>query len=227
MKKEHLLFSRLVNLMDTLRSPGGCPWDRKQNHRSLRICLIEETCEVLDAIERKNPLKLKEELGDLLYQVIFHARIAKEKGHFSINDVLECIYNKLVERHPHVFGKEKIKGANKVIEAWQRRKLRGSQDSVFANLPPMLPALHKTLKVQNNLSLLGCRQGSLTDTLEKVRKGVKELKDKIIKKEKYSLLKRELGELLFNIVNLARLLNIEPEMVLNETTNRYIRKYKR
>ncbi|MCM8784454.1 MAG: nucleoside triphosphate pyrophosphohydrolase [Candidatus Omnitrophica bacterium] len=226
MKKSDFLFSRLVNLMDILRSSHGCPWDRKQNHRSLKICLIEETCEVLDAIDRKNPHKLKEELGDLLYQIVFHTRLAKEKGHFSINEVIECIYSKLIRRHPHVFEKEKIMGIDKVIEAWHKRKIKESNGSIFDDIPPILPALHKAIKVQNKLSLLGLAQSDIPSTLRKVEGGIKELQIKIKNGDKLSGLERAIGYLLFNIVNLARLLKIEPETVLNDATSKYMRRCK-
>jgi len=224
MKKTDILFSRLVKLMDILRSAKGCPWDRKQNHRSLKICLIEETYEVLDAIDRKNPKKLKEELGDLLYQIIFHSRIAKERKKFDINDVIDSAYKKLVKRHPHVFGNERIRGAEKVIDAWHRRKMKESENSVFDNIPKALPALHKAEKIQRKLSLLGHNWGSLLDILKKIDKDLEDIKKKI-GREKKSYLEKILGNLLFDIVSLSYLLKIEPETVLHETINRYVKKW--
>ncbi|MCM8798981.1 MAG: nucleoside triphosphate pyrophosphohydrolase [Candidatus Omnitrophica bacterium] len=226
MRKIDSSFSRLVRLMDVLRSPKGCPWDRKQNHRSLKICLIEETCEVLEAIDSRNPEKLKEELGDLLYQIIFHTRIAKEKGHFYIGDVIEGIYSKLKKRHPHVFGKEKIRGAEKVIEVWQRRKLE-RENSGFSEIPKVLPALHKAGKVQRRFSLLGYDLGNLTETLKKIQKEWEELKRGIKEKDKKNQIEKMIGDFLFNIVNLSRLLEIEPETVLHEKINKFVKNLER
>ncbi|MFN7169782.1 MAG: MazG nucleotide pyrophosphohydrolase domain-containing protein, partial [Candidatus Omnitrophota bacterium] len=161
--------------------------------------------------------------GDLLYQIIFHTRIAKEKGYFSIVEVIEGIYEKLVKRHPHVFGKERVRGAKRVIEAWHRRKLKESENSVFNGIPKILPALHKAEKIQHKLSLLGYDFGNLKENLEKIEKDWEELKKKLKRREQKKQIEKKIGFFLFNIVNLARILGIEPETVLHETTNKLVK----
>lgn len=159
MDKTNKLFTKLVNLMATLRSKKGCPWDRKQTRKSLKSYLVEETCEVLDSINKKNPKKLMEELGDLLYQILFHSQIAKERNRFTINDILENAYTKLRHRHPHVFGDIHIKSPEKVIEHWHKLKLKEqrkkTKKSVVADIPLTLPALQKAGKVQRKVATVG------------------------------------------------------------------------
>jgi tetrapyrrole methylase family protein/MazG family protein len=230
MKNTGRLFSTLVNLMDTLRSKNGCPWDRKQTHRSIKSCLVEETCEVLEAIDKKNPEKLKEELGDLLYQIIFHARIARERTKFDINDVLAGIYQKLKRRHPHVFGKKRIRGANHVIEAWHRQKvkeeLRNSRKSILENIPHTLPALHKASKVQRKAAVVGFDWKHIREVLAKVEEELREVKE-AISKHRAGKINEEIGDLLFAIVDLSRFLGIEPENALHETINKFIVRFKK
>jgi len=224
-------FSKLVWLMAKLRSKTGCPWDRVQTHKSLKPYLVEETCEVLDAINKKNPKMLMDELGDLLYQVIFHAEIAKERKQFDINDVIENSYAKLKHRHPHVFGKQKIRGAENVITSWHKFKLkearkRSKKHSVVSNIPHVLPALQKAGKVQRKVAVVGFDWKHIHDIINKVDEELGEVKD-AIKKGKPSYIREEIGDLLFAIVNLSRFFGIESEHALHETINKFIARFQK
>lgn len=221
------LFTKLVNLMSTLRSKGGCPWDRKQTHKSLKPYLVEETCEVLDSIDKKSPKKLMEELGDLLYQIIFHAQIAKERGRFTIDDVLGNAYKKLRRRHPHVFGKIKIKGADKVIEHWHKLKLKETKrKSIVSDIPHTLPALQKAGKVQRKVATVGFDWRHVNEVIDKVEEELREVKN-AIKKKRPSEITEEIGDLLFAIVNLSRFLGVEPENALHQTINKFIVRFQK
>lgn len=231
MKNTGRLFIKLANLMSRLRAKNGCPWDKKQTHRSLKPYLVEETCEVLDAINKKNPQKLKDELGDLLYQILFHSQIAKERKSFDIDDVLENVYKKLYRRHPHVFGNIRIKGADSVIDHWHRFKLKearkkSKKHSVVSDIPHTLPALQKAGKVQRKVATVGFDWEHIHDVMDKVEEELKEVKT-AIKENKTSKINEEIGDLLFAITNLSRFLDIEPENALHETINKFIRRFQK
>lgn len=223
-------FEKLVNLMKTLRSKGGCPWDRKQNHTSIKHCLVDEVCEVIEAIDHKNPHKLKEELGDLLYQIIFHARIAEERGRFSINEVLENIHQKLIYRHPHVFGTKKIKTAEKVLDHWHKNKIKEEKQkgrkSIVDNIPHTLPALYRAIKVQKKVSAVGFDWETPEEVIKKIEEELQELKEEINARKKKRI-KEELGDLLFSIANLSRFLKIDPEDALYQTVNKFINRFRK
>jgi len=228
MQRTAKLFLNLVNLMSCLRSKKGCPWDRKQTHRSLKTCLVEETSEVLDSIDKRNPRKLKEELGDLLYQIIFHAQIAKERNRFNIDDVLENIYTKLKKRHPHVFGKIKIRGAKRVIEAWHKQKIEEERrsGSILKDIPKNLSALYRAAKVQKRAASVGFDWKQTHGVLHKVEEELREVK-RAIENKKISKINEEIGDLLFSIVNLSRFLGIEPENALHGTINKFVVRFKK
>lgn len=230
MAKKDISFKKLTLLMRTLRSKGGCPWDRQQTHKSLKPYLVEETCEVLDAIDKKSPKKLKEELGDLLYQVIFHSQIAKERGRFTINDVVENAYTKLRRRHPHVFGKKHLKGAKKVIQHWHKLKHKEAKGkgrrSVVENIPLTLPALQKAGKVQRRVATVGFDWEHIKEVLDKVEEELKEVKH-AVKNQRPGKISEEIGDLLFAITNLSRFLGIEPENALHQTINKFITRFKK
>lgn len=231
MKNENKQFKQLLNLMQTLRSKNGCPWDKAQTHKSLKPYLIEETCEVLDAIDKKSPTKLKDELGDLLYQVIFHSQIAKERGRFTINDVMEHSYNKLRRRHPHVFEDKRVKGAKNVIELWHKLKYKETKkgkkkQSVVENIPLTLPALQKAGKVQRRVATVGFDWKHTKEVMNKVEEELGEVKQ-AIKLKKPIKISEEIGDLLFAIANLSRFLGIEPENALHQTINKFINRFKK
>ena len=230
MKKTDKLFSDLIKLMATLRSKNGCPWDKVQTHKSLKPYLVEEACEVLDSIDKKNPNKLMDELGDLLYQIIFHAQIAKERGRFTIDDVMENSHKKLTRRHPHVFGEKHIKGAKNVIQSWHKQKWQTEEKkeykSAVANIPKMLPALQKAGKVQRKVAQVGFSWPRSKEILNKIDEELKEVKE-AIKKKKTSKIEEEIGDLLFVIVNLSRFMDIEPENALHQTINKFVIRFRR
>ena len=217
--------------MEKLRSKNGCPWDKKQTHKSLRPYLVEETCEVLDAIDKKNPDKLVEELGDLLYQIVFHARIAEENKRFDIQDVIDNVYAKLYHRHPHVFGNVKIKGAENVIDYWHKAKFKEARKkskrmSVVSDIPMVLPALQKAGKVQRKVAAAGFDWKHLHQVMDKVEEELAEVKD-AIQKNKSSKIAEEIGDLLFAIANLSRFLKIEPEHALHRTIHKFIVRFRK
>lgn len=213
-------FEQLIKLMAKLRSDTGCPWDREQDHVSLKKHLIEETYEVIDAIDDGNPDELKEELGDLLLQVVFHAQISRENDQFDINDVIDELVAKLLRRHPHVFGEEKAETAKDVVKTWEQAKAAEKEKrSVLAGVPRNLPALIKAYRLQEKAGKTGFDWNNIADVFSKIHEEVDELNEAI------SLgkgIKDELGDIFFALVNLARHLEIDPEDALNTTNGRFI-----
>jgi len=230
MKKEKINFQKLLGLMARLRGKNGCPWDRKQTHKSLKPYLVEETCEVLDAIDSKKPARLKDELGDLLYQIIFHAQIASEREKFTIDDVIENVYRKLTHRHPHVFGSKKIKTPEKVIEHWNKHKLREARrqgkTSVVANIPLTLPALQKAGKVQRKVATVGFDWVHTKEVVDKVEEELAEVKEAMLL-NKPAKIAEEIGDLLFAIANLSRFLGVEPEHALHGTIHKFTVRFRK
>jgi len=205
-------FWRVVEIMQTLRGEKGCPWDKKQTHRSLKPYLIEETYEVLEAIDESDPNKLKEELGDLLLQVIFHAQIAKEEKRFEISDVLKTLAEKLIRRHPHVFGDEKAATAQDVIKKWEAIKEK-EKPSTLSGVPKSLPALIQARRLQEKASRVGFDWQKIAPVWEKVYEELNELKEACEKKDKNRIC-QELGDTLFALVNLSRFLEVDAEECL-------------
>ncbi|RTZ61369.1 MAG: nucleoside triphosphate pyrophosphohydrolase [Gammaproteobacteria bacterium] len=214
-------FEDLKEIMKELRQK--CPWDRKQTHESLKKYLLEETYEVLDAIDRKDWQALKEELGDLLLQPIFHARIAEEQGKFNIDDVIDHLCRKLIERHPHVFGEEKANSAEEVLKNWEKRKLE-KRNSVLEGVPKAMPALMRAEKLQKKASKVGFDWKNLSQVEEKVKEEWKEFWQ-ALKEGKKEKIEHEFGDLLFALVNLARFLKIDPEQALQKANERFIKRF--
>ena len=237
MKKEKTdTFPDLVTLMSRLRSKTGCPWDREQTHKSLLPYLIEEAYEVLDTIEVGNDERLKEELGDLLLQIIFHAQIAREQRKFDIYDVIEHLDDKLRARHPHVFGKRKVASTEEVIRNWEHIKLstdprdtnsKGSgKKSVLSGIPRHLPALLKAYRVQEKVARFDFDWEKAEDVLSKIEEEIGELKRAAKrKKPKQKEIEEELGDVLFSWVNLSRHLNVNPEFALRKTTDKFVKRF--
>lgn len=228
------LFERLVRLVAKLRSPNGCPWDKAQTHESIKRCVIEEAYEVLQAIEDGDMAKLSEELGDLLLQVVFHAQMANEVGHFSIRDVLEKICNKLVSRHPHVFGDAVAETPEQVLAQWQaikhkeRSQAEGESEGLMSNLPLSMPALMLAEEVHRRASSVGFDWGDAREAFSKVKEEVEELSTLLEENswaEHAERLKDELGDLLFSTVNVARLLRLDAEDALRSTVNKFVRRF--
>jgi len=227
-------FSQLVKVLEQLRGEGGCPWDREQTHESLKPFLVEEAYEVLEAIEEANSIKLKEELGDLLLQIVFHCQMAKEQEEFDIEGVLSACIEKIVRRHPHVFGNQSVKNAQEVLQRWEDLKRQergaGSEASLLDGLPKALPALLQAHRVQERVSRVGFDFGlgggeGVREVLAKIREELVELEE-AIRQNKIDQIRQELGDLLFSQVNLARLVKIDPEGALRETTYRFIDRFK-
>ncbi len=228
MNKEKYEFSDLIDIMKLLRSEQGCPWDREQTHESLKKYLIEETYEVLEAIDMNDKDKLCEELGDLLLQIVFHARIAEEEGRFNISDVITGISSKMVSRHTHVFGKDKAETPDQVVENWEeiKKKEKGmkSQTEVLKSVPSNLPALMRSYKVQQKAAQVGFDWDDIDDAFNKVLEELREFKD-VYKSKNVARITDEMGDVLFAMVNVSRFLNIQPELALTGTINKFIKRF--
>lgn len=221
-------FHDLINIMDILRSENGCPWDREQTHESLKKYLVEESYEVLEAIDENDYDKITEELGDVLLQVVFHASIGKEDGYFNINDVIKAICNKMIERHPHVFGEASVENSDEVLINWDmiKRKEKGidSYSSEMKHIAKSLPSLIRAEKIQSKAKKVGFDWDKAEDALNKVLEEFYEVKD-VYKGENRAKILDEIGDLLFACVNLCRFLNIDPELALNNTSDKFIRRF--
>ncbi len=220
----HPQFARLVEVMATLRSANGCPWDREQTPDSLKPYLVEETYEVLEALEARDLPAFKEELGDLLLQIVFHAQLMAEDGVFTIDDVAQAIVDKLVRRHPHVFGDVKVKDVDEVGQNWAKIKAQekvGKADrSVLAGVPAGAPALIQAQRLGEKAARVGFDWTSVTEVLTKVEEETKELtatlSDRTTERQEH-----ELGDLLFALTSLARHLNIDSETALRKAGKRF------
>ena len=235
-------FDRVVAIMARLRAPGGCPWDQKQTHESLKPYLIEETYEALDTIDRGDVVKLKEELGDVLLQVLFHSQIATEQGTFTIDEVVQQLGDKLVRRHPHVFETtataEPALNSDQVIHRWEdikraERKNAGKSESLLQDIPQALPALLRAYQTQVRAARAGFDwpegpQG-LTEVFAKLDEEIAELREAIndagATPAPTEEMAAELGDLFFSLVNLARRLKVNPEESLRQTTNRFTSRF--
>jgi tetrapyrrole methylase family protein/MazG family protein len=220
-------FRKLVDIMSRLRAEGGCEWDRAQSHASLRQYLLEETHEVLDAITRKNPSLLCEELGDLLIQILFHAQIAKEKGDFDISDVISSISEKMVRRHPHVFSSATADSPEAVSLQWDHIKRtveNRNHSSLIGGVPKKFPSLLRASKLTKKAARVGFDWENTGQVLAKVDEEMRELTEAISRgnpEEK----EHELGDVLFALVNLARFLGINPEVAMMTANERFVRRF--
>ena len=226
-------FDELIAVMERLRAPGGCPWDREQTYASLSQYLLEEAYETFDAIHEADTTgditNLKEELGDLLLQVVFHATIGKERGEFNIEDVAGGVAQKLILRHPHVFGDAKLESAGDVLDNWDtlkanERKASGKEEkareSILDEVPVHFPALLEGLKITKKAAKVGFDWENTDQIFEKLAEEVAELKEAIDTRDEGEV-GEEIGDLLFVVVNLARKLDIEPETALKKTNRKF------
>ena len=223
------LFKELVDVIATLRSENGCPWDREQTHETLKSTLIEETYETLEAIDTGDPKKLEEELGDLLLNIMLQAQIAAEHENFDIYGVLETITEKLIRRHPHVFGDVDVADSDEVVKNWEaiKRSESGYEDrkSVLDGIPNALPMLLRAQKIQNRAARVGFDWDELTDVVAKVEEELEEVKASI-DADKPEATAMELGDLLFAIVNLCRFMDIQAEETLRQANRKFMRRFK-
>jgi len=247
-------FQKLVGVMARLRAPNGCPWDREQTHGSLRTYLIEEAYEVLDAMESGDDAKFAEELGDLLLQVLFHAQIAKEERRFDIGDVIREIYEKMIRRHPHVFGDKRAKDAAEVLRNWERIKseerkgktTEGKQpgygggtapedtlaeaakaESLLDGVPRTLPALLEATQLTKKAARIGFDWESVDGIYKKLQEEILELREVLgARPANESRVEGEIGDILFVAVNLARFLHVDPEIALKKSSAKFSRRFR-
>ncbi|MDF2987391.1 MAG: MazG family protein [Eubacterium sp.] len=219
---------RLIDIMKLLRSEEGCPWDREQTHESLKKYLIEETYEYLEVVDLDDKARMCEELGDVLLQIVFHARIAEENGDFNIGDVINRVCDKMIHRHPHVFGDVSAETSSQVLKNWEeiKKKEKGVKDqtSVLQDVPKNLPALMRGYKVQQKAAQVGFDWTNPEDVFAKLREEIDELEAEF-KKENKAGIQDELGDVLFSVVNLSRFLKVHPELSLTQSTNKFIGRF--
>lgn len=217
-------FERLLEIMDELREK--CPWDREQTMDSLRNLTIEETYELADAIMDQNLAEIRKELGDLLLHIVFYSKIGSEQGAFDIVDVIDGITKKLIFRHPHVFGERKVKNSVEVKENWEELKMKEGNSSVLAGVPVSLPAMIKSHRIQDKVRAVGFDWDHPEQVWDKVNEEINEVKHELINGNQKERMEDEIGDLLFSIVNAARLYNIEPETALERTNRKFIKRFK-
>lgn len=228
MKKSKDHFNELISIMKILRAKDGCPWDKKQTHKSITPYLLEEAYEVIEAINNNDSENLKEELGDLLLQVVFHAQIASDNNMFVIEDVIKAISNKLIIRHPHVFGDKK--GLTKdwhVRDFWEKQKKESKKrDSVIDGVPKALPALLRSRRLQSKAQSTGFKWKKQESILDKVEEEFREVKQAIKSKNKKHI-SEELGDLMFALVTLAYHNNINAEASMQKANDKFIKRFKK
>jgi len=218
-------FNEFVDIVRKLRKE--CPWDRIQTHLSLRRCLLEETYEVLEAIDNDNKSELKKELGDILLQVIFHSNIAEDNNDFTLKDVIKFETKKLVERHPHVFGDVKVKDSEEVKKNWEKIKKNEGRKSIIDGIPEELPALLKAYRIQEKASKTGFDWKDANPVYEKVVEEINELKENVDLGKPIKEIEDELGDVLFSLVNYARFLKINPEDALRKTIKKFRNRFQK
>ena len=223
------LFEQLVEVVKKLRAPGGCPWDREQTHKSLRPYLVEEVYEVVDSIDRNDYYSMREELGDVLLHIVFHSDIEREQGRFDIGDVIKIVTEKLIRRHPHVFGDTKVENSDEVLHNWENiklaeRKEKSDDASLLDGIPKSMPALLIAQRMQEKASRIGFDWDNIADVLDKVEEEFEELKELLDSDDK-DRIEDELGDVFFALSNLARFLNINSEMALRRTNEKFARRF--
>ena len=227
--KEKYDLNDFIRIIDVLRGPGGCPWDIKQTHESLKVNAVEEAWEVVDAIDEGSAAHLREELGDLLMQVIFHASIEKERGGFTLDDVADEAVKKLVHRHPHVFADVKADTPEEVLTNWDaiKRADRGQQStaSVMDGIPKGLPGLMRSQKIQNKAGKLGFDWPDVSGAMDKLREEVGELQEGIDAGDVENI-KEEIGDALFSVVNVARFFKVDSEECMHAACAKFIRRFR-
>jgi tetrapyrrole methylase family protein/MazG family protein len=234
MENKRADIEKLVSLVAQLRGENGCPWDKEQTRETLKPMLIEEAYEVLDALDAEDPVELKEELGDLLFQIVFHSQIAQERGEFDLADVIDRSHEKMVRRHPHIFGGADLRTAEDVLKNWEDIKSaeKGvqsashpeSERSLLDGIPPKLPALHRAYQMTAKASRVGFDWPRLEDILKKMREEESELLE-AHRKHDAQKTADEVGDLLFVIVNVARFLGIDPETALGRSNRKFYNRF--
>ena len=223
MDKDLKKFETLVEIIGRLRAPDGCPWDKEQTHKSLRANLLSECYEVLGALDKGEPAKLCEELGDLLLQIVLHAQIAKDDKEFEIGDVIKGITAKIIRRHPHIFGSKKVKDADEVMHNWEvlKREERKEGASALEGVPAEMPALAYAYEVSRRAVRMGFEWENIEGVIDKLKEEIGEMRKAEGQEEKG----REFGDLLFTLVNAARWEGIDPEAALREANHKFFKRF--
>jgi tetrapyrrole methylase family protein/MazG family protein len=235
MERKSADIEKLASLVERLRGENGCPWDKEQTRETLKPMLIEEAYEVLDALDDGDPVELKEELGDLLFQVVFHAQISRERGEFDLSDVINRCHEKMVHRHPHIFGDVELNTAEDVLKNWEDIKAaeKGvpstsrpeSERSLLDGIPSKLPALHRAYQMTAKASRVGFDWSHLEDILSKLQEEASELAE-AHQKQDLRRMADEVGDLLFVAANAARFLGIDPETALGRSNEKFSRRFR-
>ena len=220
-------FQELLKIMEALRSEKGCPWDKEQTRESLKPFIVEEAYELIEAIDESDPEKIKEELGDLLFQIVFQCQIAKENNEFKVSDVIEKISKKMIARHPHVFGKADYKTADEVLLHWEeQKKLEGKmRESILEGIPKTLPSLLRAHRLQKRAAGVGFDLEKVEDVLKKLDEELKEFKE-ALKTKRQDEIEDELGDIFFMLVNISRFIGVNPEDALRKTISKFIHRFR-
>ena len=220
--------SKLIKITDTLMGEDGCPWDKVQTRESLKPYLVEETYEVLDALDANDPEKIKDELGDLLYQILFHSKISSLKGEFNFRDVIDNLSEKMVRRHPHVFQEGKLNTPDQVVKQWEEikknEKNQANQKSILDNIPKNLPSLLRAQKLQKKAAKEGFDWDRISDVFDKLDEEIAEFKEAVLKKKSADI-QNEIGDIIFVITNIAKCYKIDAEEALRSTNNKFIKRF--
>ncbi len=230
-KKEEVdAVQELVEILARLRAPDGCPWDREQTHTSLKRFIVEETAELLDAIDEGNDDAIVDELGDVLLQVVLHSQIGKEEGRFDLQQVAKRCSEKMVRRHPHVFGTASVQDAAGVVDQWEKikkgEKIAGARKSAVSGVPRHLPALHRADKIQRKAAKVGFNWPSVDGVLAKIEEELAEVRQ-ALRDEDEQAISEEIGDLLFSVVNLSRFRRHSAEELLHNTIKKFERRFVR
>ncbi len=223
MDKRLQAFERLLNIMDDLREK--CPWDKKQTMQSLRHLTIEETYELVDAINNEDYTEVRKELGDLFLHLVFYSKIGSENYNFDVSDVLNGICEKLIYRHPHIYGDTVVKDEKEVLENWEKLKLKEGNKSVLGGVPSALPAMIKAIRIQDKAKGVGFDWEKKEQVFEKVEEEITELKQEVENDSSKEEIENEFGDVLFSLINYARFLGINPEDALEKTNKKFIKRF--
>ena len=220
--------SKLIKITDTLMGEDGCPWDKVQTRESLKPYLVEETYEVLDALDANDPEKIKDELGDLLYQILFHSKISSLTGEFDFRDVIDNLSEKMVRRHPHVFQEGELNTPDQVVKQWEEikrnEKNQANQKSILDNIPKNLPSLLRAQKLQKKAAKEGFDWDQISDVFDKLDEEIGEFKEAVLKKKSADI-QNEIGDMIFVITNIAKCYKIDAEEALRSTNNKFIKRF--
>ena len=220
--------AKLIKITDTLMGENGCPWDKVQTRESLKPYLVEETYEVLDALDANDPEKIKDELGDLLYQILFHSKISSLKGEFNFRDVIDNLSEKMVRRHPHVFKEGELNTPDQVVKQWEEikrnEKNQANQKSILDNIPKNLPSLLRAQKLQKKAAKEGFDWDQINDVFDKLDEEIAEFKEAVLKKKSADI-QNEIGDMIFVITNIAKCYKIDAEEALRSTNNKFIKRF--